>query len=245
MRDEVTYRRDGQLIKSTVHDLMTDLFDMHYEVFYRKSGASSLLNSLCDRHGSDKGEVATSGHPYPWPSHSYADFIERLFGHCRHTVQAVFECGLGTADPSIPGNMSRGGRPGASLRVWRDYFVNATIIGADIDRSILFQEDRIATYWCDQTDPNAIAQLWSQVAIPLFDLMIDDGLHTFEAGICLFEHSFHKLREGGIYVIEDVDMPRLTAFIQYFRTKPYRCDFVTLRRQSLPMGDNALVVIRK
>ena len=30
------------------------------------------------------------------------------------------------------------GKPGASLRVWKDYFPNANIIGVDIDENILF-----------------------------------------------------------------------------------------------------------
>ena len=144
--DEISYLLNGLVIKSTVHDLMTKAFDMHYEVFYTKPGKESLLNALCDLHGSDKGEVLPTGHPYPWPSHSYADFIERHFGHCRGAIRAVFECGMGTTEAGVPGNMGTAGRPGASLRVWRDYFVNASIVGAYIDRSALFQEDRISTY---------------------------------------------------------------------------------------------------
>ena len=35
-------------------------------------------------------------------------------------------------------NMTASGKPGASLRVWRDYFNNAQVIGADIDKRILF-----------------------------------------------------------------------------------------------------------
>ena len=48
------------------------------------------------------------------------------------------------------------GKPGASLRVWRDYFPNAIIYGADIDKDILFAEERIKTFYIDQLDPVAI-----------------------------------------------------------------------------------------
>jgi len=54
-----------------------------------------------------------------------------------------------------------------------------------------------------------------------FVLMIDDGLHTFEAGICLFENSFAKLRERGLYIIEDVAAISLTRFAQYFKGEIY------------------------
>ena len=110
---------------------------------------------------------------------------------------------------------------------------------------MLFQEDRIATHWCDQTDPASIARMWASVPVPAFDLMIDDGLHTVPAGICLFENAIHRLRDGGIDIIEDVDMQRMMEFMVYFGTKPYTCEFVHLRREELPLGDNALIVIRK
>lgn len=45
----------------------------------------------------------------------------------------------------------------------------------------------------------------------LFDLYgsdkgtLDDGLHTFEAAIILFENSIKYLKFNGIYIIEDVN----------------------------------------
>ena len=36
--------------------------------------------------------------------------------------------------------MTLNGKPGASLKVWKDYFVNAQIFGADIDRNILLKK---------------------------------------------------------------------------------------------------------
>ena len=41
--------------------------------------------------------------------------------------------------------MTLSGSPGASLRVWKDFFSNAKIYGSDIDKDILFNEDRIFT----------------------------------------------------------------------------------------------------
>jgi hypothetical protein len=160
-------------------------------------------------------------------------------------VKNVFECGIGTNDPSVPSSMGATGKPGASLRVWRDYFPNAQIVGADIDRNILFSDDRIRTFHCDQTKPDSIREMWAAVRVAEFDLMIDDGLHTVEAGTCLLENSFHKLRPGGIYLIEDVNPYSLIGFRQYFAGRPYRYDLVTLYREGGNLGDNSLVVIRK
>ena len=204
-----------------------------------------ILAGLCDKYGSDKGELSPEGHPYPAPAHNFTELYSRLFAHCRHAVRKVFECGLGTNNTSIPSNMGARGRPGASLRVWRDYFPKAVIYGADIDRDILFTEDRIKTFYMDQCDPAAIQAFWQQVDDTGFDFMVDDGLHVFEAGSCLFTHSIDRLAEHGIYVIEDVTPTDLLRYKQFFSTTPYSVDFVTMLRPNRPLADNSLVVIRK
>ena len=56
--------------------------------------------------------------------------------------------------------MGLSGRPWACVRGWRDLSPNALVYGADIDRNILFEEDRIKTFYCDQLDENAIRALW-------------------------------------------------------------------------------------
>lgn len=218
--------------------------DYRFAVHYQKD-RHSLLSELCDRYGSDKGELDPQGQPYPWPSHTYADFYERLFGHCRSHVRHVFECGLGTNNPALESSMGVLGKPGASLRVWRDYFPGAQVVGADIDREVLFEDDRIRTFYVDQTDAAAINALWLAVGNQVFDLMVDDGLHTFDAGVCLFENSAARLAPHGIYVIEDVSLPDLALFQNYFVGQDYKVDYVNLARPGLPLTDNSLVVIRR
>ncbi len=203
------------------------------------------LAQLCDQYGSDKGELQPSGHPYSWPSHNYTDFYSRLFGHCRTVIKSVFECGLGTNNPKLASSMGINGRPGASLRVWRDYFPNANVYGADIDRAILFQEDRIKTFFVDQCDPSAIRNLWKEVGHVSFDLMIDDGLHIFDAGSTFFTHSIDQLADHGIYIIEDVSNSDLFLYKEFFSRLDYVVEFVNLFRPNLPLESNSLVVVRK
>ena len=140
--------------------------------------------------------------------------------------------------------MGKNGKPGASLRVWRDYFPNAHVYGADIDENILFEEDRIKTFHLDQTSPGSIAQLWDQLDVNDFDFMIDDGLHYFDAGICLFENSISKLAKSGTYVIEDVPYYNMQKFQEYFSNKSFKTEFVRLVRPNSVVDDNWLVVIR-
>jgi hypothetical protein len=141
--------------------------------------------------------------------------------------------------------MGSRGNAGASLRVWRDYFPRAKIIGADIDRQSLFTEERIETHYLDQTSPESVAEMWAQVQCTGFDFMLDDGLHTFDAGLTLFEGSFKHVRQGGLYIIEDVSLGSLRKFTDYFAKKEYYVEFLMLRRAENPPFDNNVVIVRK
>ena len=244
MTEKINYRIGSLNIPARIDEIFEENFDNHYRVYYKRN-TPSLLNELCDKYGSDKGEIKKEGHPYPWPAHTYADFIERHFGHCREFIKKVFECGIGSNDQTMPSNMTASGRPGASLRTWRDYFPEAQIYGADIDNKILFDEERIKTFHCDQTSESSIKNLWSSIGDVQFDLMIDDGLHTFEAGRTLLLNSIHKLKRGGIYIIEDVSPKSLLLFADFLASQNFNYDFINLHRKKLSLGDNSLIVIRR
>jgi SAM-dependent methyltransferase len=153
---------------------------------------------MCN-YGSDKG----SGH------HNYADTYQELFKHLvgKPNVK-LFEMGIGTTDISIPSNMGPEGRPGASLRGWRDWLETANIYGADVDRKVLFTEDKIRTYFVDQRSASSIQNMWSKID-ETFDIIIDDGLHELDANFTFVENSHHKLKPGGYYIVEDVMWPHL------------------------------------
>ena len=213
-------------------------------VYYAKD-KTNLLASLCDQYGSDKGSLSNVNTIHSWPSHTYTDLYSRLFLHCRFNINTVFECGIGTNNPNLVSSMGVHGKPGASLRVWKDFFPNANIFGADIDRDILFQEERIRTYYIDQMNAGSIKEFWKKVGIDDFDIIIDDGLHTFNAGWTLFTHSIHKLSPVGTYIIEDVSPKNLIAFEKAFKATDFNVDYVTLDRPFQNLGDNNLILVRK
>lgn len=226
---------------ATISPVLTHSQVTHYRPF-----ADDRLAELCDRHGSDKGSARADGHVYRWPPHTYAAYYTQLFGHCRTSVTKVFELGLGSPDSTIANNMGPSGRPGASLRVWRDWFPNACIYGADIDARVLFQDERISTFHVDQTDPAAISRMWAEVGVEGFDLIIDDGLHEFRAGTCFYEHSAHRLRPGGVYVIEDVADDDWAEYVRYFEAKRVGCELVraVVPRSIRQPCANTLLVVR-
>jgi hypothetical protein len=244
MTDFIKMNVRGLMLHSAVGDTLEANFDRHFRVHYNVQ-KNSYLTALCEAYGTDKGSFSMKGRPFSWAPHTYADFYERLFGHCREHVRNVFECGLGTNNPELVSSMGEAGKPGASLRLWRSYFPNAEIVGADIDGDILFTEERIRTFQCDQTDKAAIARLWAQVGEVEFDLMIDDGLHTAPAAITLLENSLHRLKPGGLYVIEDVALDMMVDLIIHLKKTQLNYEVVTLHRPPVKLGDNSMVVIRR
>jgi hypothetical protein len=203
-----------------------------------------LLNTLCDLYGSDKGSVSDSSTIYWWEPHNYTKIYSALFNQRKNDINVVFECGLGTNNPDFTSSMGINGKPGASLRVWRDYFPKASIYGADIDSGVLFLEDRITTGYMNQEDPESVANFWKNH--PVYpDIIIDDGLHEYSAGICLFQNSFDRLKPGGIYVIEDVNQSSLTSYREYFDKSYLDVMVVSLNRPIGSWGDNTLIVIFK
>ncbi|GHT07565.1 hypothetical protein FACS1894139_16070 [Planctomycetales bacterium] len=205
------------------------------------AGGGAFIDALCAKYGSDKGSLSL-GNLSNHITHTYTTVYAELLRENRDRVRTVFECGLGMGDYHLCVGVN--GKPGASLRVWRDYFPNAEIWGADIDRDILFTEDRIKTGFIDQRSPATIKEFFTQTGNAAFDLMIDDGLHEFNANRILFENAIDRLANDGIYVVEDVVTPSLAQWQTYFDDKKeYLVTYFAMNASS--MSDNNLVVIRK
>lgn len=156
-----------------------------------KRRAAAELKSLFDKHGSDKAR----GHGYEAVYGALLSAPER--------IQAVLEIGLGTNNTDVASNVGEDGVPGASLRALKDFLPNALIHGADIDQRIMFTDERIHTFLCDQTSVQSMRHLTSQV-LDAYDLIIDDGLHSPHANLVTLNFALPLLRRGGSVVIEDI-----------------------------------------
>ena len=194
------------------------------------------LSNLMNHYGSDKG--GKNNH------HNYADYYSEIFFHKRSEVKNFLEIGLGTNDVNLPSNMGKDGIPLASLKAWRDYFYNANIFGADIDKNILKNEDRIKTFYVDQTDPVTIDKMFKDIGVDNFDIILEDGLHEFNANICFFENSIKYLSLNGTYIIEDVYYKDQEKFINYFKKLNYNFAVIDIYHQ-INISNNCLIVIKK
>jgi hypothetical protein len=202
--------------------------------------APTTMCRTMTKYGSDKGNS--------W--HNYTTIYSEIFGPLRNRKLRIFELGLGRDHPALAESIGVDGLPGASLRGWREIFPGAIIYGGDIDRSILFTENRIQTFYCDQLDQAAIRDLWAQPAlVDKMDLIIEDGLHTFEGNASFLAGSLDHVLPGGFYSIEDImtkDLDRWHEHLPSYASQYPNCDFALLE---LPNAfndfDNNMLIIRK
>ena len=143
----------------------------------------STLQELALRHGTDKEGV----HFY---SAAYASHLE----HLRDRQIRLLEIGVGGYKDPLSG--------GESLRMWKEYFPNAQIVGLDIYDKSGLAEERIAIVQGDQSDPGVLEDIG--VRFGPFDVIIDDGSHISSHVIASFRGLFRYLKVGGIYAIEDL-----------------------------------------
>jgi hypothetical protein len=153
--------------------------------------AARALSELFTKFGSDK----SSGRNY---HHLYGEILKE-----KTNISCVLEIGLGTNHLDVVSNMGATGVPGASLRAFREYLPGATIFGGDVDKRILFQDDRIRTYFVDQTDLASLGSFGKNLPEAI-DLVIDDGLHAPNANLAVLVFSLEKLADNGWLVIEDI-----------------------------------------
>jgi hypothetical protein len=205
--------------------------------------ASTHFCKVMGKYGSDKGHDNIKS---CW--HNYTLIYHKLFNHLINNKLRIFELGLGTNNLDVPSNMGIYGIPGASHRGWKELFPNSLIYGADIDNRILFTDDRIETYYCDQRDPISINNLWNNVeCLEDFDIIIDDGLHEFTANVTFFENSIHKLKSNGYYIIEDILFEHIKLFED--KMKEWEIQYLNLEFQLLIIphltntNDNILMII--
>ena len=203
-----TPKQRTDLTKNTIRNLFPELGRLHrkvsksafsevisIEAFIANQGYNeadaSRLRDLFMELGSDKAS----------PNNYYKlyAYLLSIIGDSAN----VLEVGLGSNNLNVVSNMGIYGRPGASIRAFRDYLPSSHIYGADIDRGALFSEERIVTSWVDQTDYDSLESMFDKFDVK-FDLVIDDGLHSPDANISTLTSALSRCHSGGYIVIEDV-----------------------------------------
>lgn len=155
---------------------------------------SESLQPYFLKYGSDKSSV----HDY----HKIYDVVCNNFGG---KPVNLLEIGMGSNNPQVMSNMGSSGKPGGSLRAFRNFLPRGSnIFGADIDEDILFEDGSIRTFSVDQTSKQSLVRLFSLIDREI-DIFIDDGLHSPTANIITLSVALKFLRKGGFAIVEDID----------------------------------------
>ena len=85
--------------------------------------------------------------------------------------------------------------------MWKKYFPFGNIYSFDIYDKSQLQENRIKIFKGSQIDIEFLNEIIKEIGE--LDIIIDDGSHINEHVIGSFNILFPKLKDGGIYVIED------------------------------------------
>lgn len=164
-------------------------------------------NELCvlyKKHGSDKKLDGNNSHNYP-------NLYYPIFQPLRNQAFNFFELGLGSQDITIPWHFNSAGcKMGASLYAAEEFFLSASIYGADIDSTIRLNPGRIKTFCCNAKDTNSVQEMWNlpELKDKTFEIIMDDACHEFDANYCFAVNSLSKLAPQGLFIIEDVWEPK-------------------------------------
>ena len=143
------------------------------------------LHELGQKHGTDKSEEANA-----FLGESYLHIYERYLASRRDAALNFLELGV---------------RNGNSLRMWKEYFPNAQIYGVDFNPECKrHEEDRIEILIAAQEDASELDRLAERAGG--FDIVLDDASHINHLTLASFRILFPHLRQGGLYIVEDLGM---------------------------------------
>lgn len=108
---------------------------------------------------------------------------------------------------------------GGSLEIWNALLpAGSTIIGIDINNEcakLKFNTPNISVMIGDASDPAVLDAILKDTE---FDIILDDGSHLCRHVIATFQACFRRLKNGGIYIVEDLHTSYWAEFGGGFRT---------------------------
>lgn len=163
-------------------------------------------------------------------AHNYSTLYGSLFSNRRHTPLDLLEVGY----------KKNGVSP---LAAWRAYLVNARIIYANTDNPT--QDGSV--YIFDQTSAPDISRLVEQIG--KMDVIIDDAIHTYRDNVFLLKHLFGCLRDGGLYIIEDLTAETRDLFLLHRQEMEEMLPIHSFHLIDIPYVsnpyDNRLLILQK
>jgi hypothetical protein len=157
------------------------------------------LIELVDNTRTDKNEL-----------HGYLELYEQLLSRLKSSATNILEIGIGPfKDPYDPKHNYFPTGNGGSIKLWADYFSNATIYAVDIiDYDNIYDgiknNDKIKLFSSSNAyDAQFVKENFIDKDIK-FDMLLDDGPHTLESMIKFIQLYSGLINDNGILMIEDI-----------------------------------------
>lgn len=155
----------------------------YYFMFDMPKPVTNDLSDISDNYLTDKNY-----------EHNYVKLVySDLFKPLQKDLKTFIEIGIGH---------------GSSIEMWRDYFTNGQIIGADLHLESALNHfnnntlDRIELLELDQSDEQQLENLTKMYSD--VDVILDDGSHKMGDQQITFAKLFKMLKSSGIFIIEDL-----------------------------------------
>jgi len=155
----------------------------HYRSSYPKNIYTQCINlkEMVDNSRTDKNTV-----------HSYLDLYQKLLINKKETAKNVLEVGISN---------------GGSIKLWNDFFTNATVYGLDIINDVwegIKNNEKIILHTStDAYNDDFFVTHFLNKNIRC-DFMLDDGPHTLESMKQFIKLYSQIMTDDGILIIEDV-----------------------------------------
>ena len=194
--DDDNYRDNSVHLKHTKEidkelQKMVDYFT-HVQSLSSNLSNQTSLHDLGIKHNTNKAFY-----------HNYCKFYDRILTPMRETCKNMLEIGIST---------------GASMFMWRDYFLKANIYGIDINiNSDVLDKERLISGIADQGSADEMLKLMKFWNTPTFDFIIDDGSHIVSHQLNTINTLWQFVKKGGIYIIEDLH----TNILENFYSHPH------------------------
>jgi hypothetical protein len=143
------------------------------------------LTELANKYGTDKGDKH-------FEKHNYTPTYDKLFHEYRDKPVKMLE--IGVLDPRFPG---------ASIKMWKEYFSQLDFTGFDINEDAkTLEQEGVKIFIGDQSNTDDLRKCGQENGP--FNIILDDGSHESEHMIHCAVNFFDSLAPGGYYIIEDL-----------------------------------------
>ncbi len=154
----------------------------------------NILDNLGKKYNTDKASTFLC-QDKTYQGHDYLKYYELFLKELVNEEFTLTELGCFT---------------GASLRMWKEYFPKAHIVGVDLNPNLKTLEEENINFICSNATAEDLPAKLTQFSN--IKCIIDDCSHAWGEQRLSFEMLFPILISGGYYIIEDFEWGALGAY---------------------------------